>query len=79
MPHLHKNIIHVGRSKLHGYMMSLSFQSCYAVISLQLEVGPIIIFLVVGIVAGLEDKWGDLLGSEKMCGPIIEVADMSVK
>ena len=60
-------------------MMSLSFQSCYAVISLQLEVGPIIIFLVVGIVAGLEDKWGDLLGSEKMCGPIIEVADMSVK
>ena len=44
-----------------------------------IKVGPIIIGVVVGGVAGLEDKWGDVVGSEKMCGPIIEVAAMSVK
>ena len=60
-------------------MLSLRFQFFYAVISIQLEVGPIIIGLVVGGVAGLEDKWGDVVGSEKMCGPIIEVAVMDVK
>ena len=48
MPHIHKKIIHVGRSKFHGSVMSLSFQICYAVISLQLEVVPTIVWLVVG-------------------------------
>ena len=79
MPHLHKNIIHVGSSKFHGSMLSLPFHFCCAVISLQLEIGPIIIWLVVGRVAGLEDKWGDVVGSENMRGPIIEVAIMDVK
>ena len=79
MPHLHKNIIHVSNSKFHGYVLSLSFRFCYAAISLQLEVGPIIIWLVVGGVAGLEDKWGDVVGSQNMCGPIIEVADVAIK
>ena len=60
-------------------MLSLPFHFCYAVISLQLEVGPIIICLVVGGVAFLEDKWGDVVESQNMCGPIIEVAVMSVK
>ena len=54
-------------------MMYLKFHFCYAVISFQLQVGPVIIWLVVGEVACLEDKWGDVAGSEKMCGPILEV------
>ena len=69
----------MGRSKFHGSMLSLPFHFCYAVISLQLEVGPIIIWLVIGGVACLEDKWGDVVGSQNMCGPIIEVAVVSVK
>ena len=60
-------------------MLFLTFQFCYAAISLQLEVGPIIIWLVVGGVAGLEDKWGDVVRSEKMCGPIIDAYLMAVK
>ena len=79
MPHLHKNIIHVGSNKFHGYMLYLPFNFCYAVISLQIEVGPIIIWLVVGGVACLEDKWGDVVGSQNMCGLIIKVAVMAVK
>ena len=79
MSHLHKNRIYVGSSKFHGSMLSLPFHFCYAVISLQLEVGPIIIWLVVGGVACLEDKRGDVEGSQNMCGPIIEVAVMAVK
>ena len=79
MPHLHKKIIHVGSIKLYGSMLSLPFHFCYAVIYLQLEVGPIIIWLVVGVVASLEDKWGYLVLSEKMCGPIIKVSVMAVK
>ena len=42
-------------------------------------VWPIIIWLVIGGVACLEDKWGDVVGLQNMCGPIIEVAVMSVK
>ena len=60
-------------------MLSLPFHSCYAVISLQHAVWPIIIWLVIGGVACLEDKWGDVVGSEKMCGPITKVAVMAVK
>ena len=60
-------------------MLSLPFQFCYAVIYIQIEAGTIIIWLVVGGVAGLEDKWGDVVGLEKMCGPIIEVSVMAVK
>ena len=60
-------------------MLYMTFNFCYAVISLQLQVGPIIIWLVVGGVACLEDKWGDMVGSEKMCVPIIEVAVMDAK
>ena len=52
----------MGRIKFYGSMLFLLFKICYSVISLQLEVGPIIIGLVVGGVAGLEDKWGDVLG-----------------
>ena len=63
MLHLHKNRIHVGRIKFHGYILSLPLNFFYAVIYIQLEVGPIIIGLVVGGVAGLEDKWGDMVGS----------------
>ena len=79
MPHTHKNIIHVGSSKFHGSMLSLPFQFCYAVIYIQIEAGTIIIWLVVGGVAGLEDKWVDVVESENMCGPIIEVAVMAAK
>ena len=79
MPHLHKDIIHTGRSKFDGYMLSLPFHSFYAVISLQLQFGPVIIWLIVGGVACLEDKWGYVVGSEKMFGVIIEVAVMDVK
>ena len=60
-------------------MLYLTFDSCYAVISLQLEVGLIIIWLVVGGVACLEDKWGYMVGSQNMCGPIIEVAVMAAE
>ena len=60
-------------------MLYLPFNFCYAVISLQIEVGPIIIRLVVGGVACLEDKWGNVVGLQNMCGPIIEVAFMDVK
>ena len=55
-PHLHKNIINVGRSKCYGSMLSLSFHFCYAVIFLQIQVGPVIIWMAVGGVACLEDK-----------------------
>ena len=58
IPYLHNNRIHVGSSKFHGSVLSLSFHFFYAVISLQLQVGPVIICLVVGGVACLEDKWG---------------------
>ena len=60
-------------------MLSLPFHSCYAVISLQHAVGPIIIWMVVGGVTCLEDKLGDVVGLQNMCGPIIEVAVMAVK
>ena len=60
-------------------MLSLPFNFCYAVISLQLEVGPIIIWLVVGGVTCLDDKWVDVVVFKNMCGPIIEVAVMDVK
>ena len=60
-------------------MLYLSFHFYYAVISLQIEVRPIIIWLVVGGVACLEDKWVDVVGFQNMCGPIIEVAFMAVK
>ena len=63
MPHLHKKIIHVVRSKFGGFVLSLPFHFCYAIISLQIEVGPVIIWLVVGGVACLEDKWLDVVGS----------------
>ena len=76
MQHLHKNLIHVVSSKFHGFMLSLPFKFFYAVISLQFEVGTIIIWLVVGGVAGLDNKWGYMVGSENICGPMIEVAVM---
>ena len=79
MPHLHKNRFHVGRSKFHGSILYLQFHLCYAVISLQLEVGPIIIWLVIGGVTCLQDKWGYVVGLQNMCGTIIEVAVMAVK
>ena len=60
-------------------MLSLPFRFFYAVISLQLEVGPIIIWLVIGGVTCLQDKWGYVVGLKNMCGPIIEVAAMAVK
>ena len=69
----------MGRSKFHDSMLSLKFKFCYDVISIQIEVGLIIIGLVVGGVSGLEDKWVDVVGPEKICGPIIEVDVMSVK
>ena len=60
-------------------MLSLPYNFFYAVISLQIEVRPIIIWLVIGGVACLEDKWGDVVGSQNMCGPIIEVDVVAVK
>ena len=60
-------------------MLSLPFRFCYAAISLQLEVGPIIIWLVIGGFTCLQYKWGDVVGLEKMCDPIIEVSVMYVK
>ena len=79
MPHIHKNRIHVGRSTFCGSVLSLPFHFCYAIISLQLQVGPVITWMVVGGVTCLEYKLGDVVVSEKMCGPIIEVAVMAVK
>ena len=60
-------------------MLSLPFHFFYDVISLQIEVGPIIIWLVVGGVAFLEDKWVDVVGLQNMCGPIIKVAVVAIK
>ena len=60
-------------------MLSLPFHFCYSFIYLQLEVGPITIWLVIGGVACIEDKWGDVVGLQNMCGPIIEVAVIAVK
>ena len=60
-------------------MMSLPFQLCSAVISIQLEVGPIIIWLVVVGVAGLEDKYVDVVGSGNICGLFVEMSVMAVK
>ena len=62
MPLIHKNRIHVGSSKFHGSMLSLIFHFFYAVLSLQIEVGPIIFWLVVGGVACLRingEIWWD--------------------
>ena len=50
-------------------MLSLPFRFFYAVISLQLEVGPIIIWLVIGGVACLEYKWGDVV-DHRMCATL---------
>ena len=60
-------------------MLSLPFHFFYTIIFLQIKVETIIISLVVGVVADLENKWEDVMGSEKMCGPIIEVDVMGVK
>ena len=60
-------------------MLYLPFRFYYAVISLHHAVGPIIIWLVIGGVNCLQDKWGDVVGSKNMCGPIIEGAVMAVK
>ena len=60
-------------------MVSLPFHFFYAVISLQLEVRTIIIWMVVGGVACLEDKLVDVVGLHNMCGPIIEVAIIAAK
>ena len=60
-------------------MLSLPFRFCYAVISLQLEVGPIIIWLIIYGVTCLQDKWGDVVGLKNICGPIIKVAVIAVK
>ena len=60
-------------------MLCLPFHFFYAIISLHLEVGTIIIWLVVGGFTGLEDKWGDVLELDNMCGPIIKVSVMDVK
>ena len=79
MPHIHKNIIYMGNSKFNGSVLSLPFHFCSAVISIQLEVGPIIIWLVVSRDACLEDTWVDVVGSQNMCGTIIEVSFMAVK
>ena len=79
MPHIHKNIIHVGRSKFDGSMLSMPFYFCYAVIPIHPQVGTVIICLVIIGVTCLEDKWGDVVGSEKMCGPFIGVAVMDIK
>ena len=79
MPHLRKNIIHVGRSKFYDSMLSLPFYFCYAVISLQIQVGTVIIWLIVGVVTCIEDKWVDLVVLEKMGVPTTEVAVMAVK
>ena len=56
MPHLHKDVIHVGRSKFVSFMLSLAFNFFYSVIPIMLQVRPIIIWLVVVGVARLEDK-----------------------
>ena len=79
MPHIQKNIIHVDRSKFDGSMMYLPFHFCFSIISIQLQVGPVIICLVVGVVACLKDKWGDLIGLEKVCAPFNEVVVMANK
>ena len=60
-------------------MLSMPFHSCYAVISLQHALWPIIIWLVICGVAFLEDKWVDVVGLHNICGPIIEVAVMAIK
>ena len=60
-------------------MLSLPFRFCYALISIQLEVGPIIIWLVIGGFTCLQDKWGDVVGLQNICGPITEVAVTAVK
>ena len=60
-------------------MLSLLFHFCYEIISIQIEVGPIIIWLVVSRVYRLEDKWGDVVGSDKMCDPVIDVDATTVK
>ena len=43
------------------------------------QVGPIIIWLVVGGVAGLDYNWVDVVVLGKVCRPIIEVDVMAVK
>ena len=60
-------------------MLSLSFHFCDAVISIQIQVGPVIIWLVIGGVACHMDKCGDVVGLEKMGGPIIKVDFIVVK
>ena len=60
-------------------MLSMPFHFFYAVISIQIQVGPVIICLVIIGVTCLEDKWRDVVGSEKICGPFIGVAIMAIK
>ena len=79
MTHLHKNIIHMGKSKFHGFMLSLIFHFLCGAISLQIEVRPIIIWLIAGGVSVLGYKWIYVVVSDNMCVPIIEVSIMEVK
>ena len=79
MPHLHKKRIYVVWSKFDGSMLPLTFHFYHDLISLQLEVGTVIIWLVIGGVACLEDEWVDLVVLEKMCATFIGVAVVAVK
>ena len=60
-------------------MLSLPFHFLPCCNISSAEVGPIIIWLVIGGVTCLQDKWGDVVQSKNMCGPIIEVAVMAIK
>ena len=57
----------------------MPFHFWYAVISIQLQVGPFIIWLVIGGVSCIEYKWGYVVGSYNMCFPIIKLVGMDIK
>ena len=56
-----------------------NFTFAKAVIFLQLEVRPIIIWMAVGGVIGLDYKWEDVVVLDNICGPIIKLAFISIK
>ena len=61
-----------------GSILSLSVHSGLAIDPLQLEVWPIIIWLVISRVTSLEDEGFDVVGAEYMNGPVVKMAVMAI-
>ena len=77
-PCLNQYKIHVGNCELQGYMLFLPVHYGLAIEPLQLEVWPIIIWLVIYRVTRLEYEGFDAVGEESMNRTVKTIAAMEI-